>query len=193
MTGLDRTIPRIAFDLRSGAPLVLQRVGRSTTSEEVAAALAAELGSPVRAASRLDDASGVAVIDGRSLRDTDFATWDLRRATLVPPGASRVVLLDAATASWLLQNAPHTASWAGGVSLPADPAVRAAQSDEELEAGAALFDRWLREGHGAALRGQVVALDLVSGRAFVGRVDASPLAVAQEQLDEGIVYVERVR
>lgn len=125
MTHLDRTLPRVAFDLRSGAPLVLQRVGRSTTPDEVAAGLSAQLGSPVRVAPHFDDTADVAVIDGRSLRATDFATWDPRRATLVPPGASRVVLLDVATASWLLQNAPHTASWAGGVNLPADPTVRA--------------------------------------------------------------------
>jgi hypothetical protein len=181
---------RVALEVLSGAPLILQRVGRGVGAEEFAGRLGSALQGAVRVATTWDDGRDVAVIDARMTPPEVFAGWDARRPTLVPAGACRVLLLDAASAAMLLSRAPHLGSWAGGVCLPEPDLVRPARTEEELRIGGRLFDEWVRRG---GRRGERVGIDLQTGRAFTRTSDGSVFDVAREHLDEGVIFVGQPR
>lgn len=183
-------VPRVAAQLEAGAPLVLQRAGRSTAVGEFAAALGECLQRDVRVATEWDEVADVAVLDARSLSRDEFARWDAVRATLVPPGGQRVVLLDAVSAGALLASAPHVASWAGGVWLPEPELVGVVQTEKDMEVGRRLLREWSERHPGHA--GEWVGIDLQSGRVFRRTGDASEVDAAREALDEGLVYRGRV-
>ena len=188
---LDATAARRALDLAGGASLLLQRVPRAWTADALAGALQPLVGRPVRVARGLDDAVDIAVWDARGQPPATFDAWDPQRATLVPADGARIVLLDVATARHVLQRAPHTASFAGGVTMPPPGAVRGAETLEQAEAGDALLRRTVADH--PEHRGRLVGIDLLSERIFAGLPDATPVEVAREHLDEGIIYVGVVR
>ena len=186
---MSDSVDRVALRVLAGSPLVLQRVPRAFDPDAFASDLAAKVGQAVRVVSALDDRPDLALVDLRHTGPSTFVNWDPRRADLVPDGGQRVVLLSAATGRALLQQAPHTASWAGDVGLPAEPSVRSARSDDELATGRHLFAAWAAEE--ALPRGAAIGIDLATERRFRGRADVSPLDLAREALDEGIVYLTR--
>ena len=67
--------------------------------------------------------------------------------------------------------------------------MRSARSDDELATGRHLFAAWAAEE--ALPRGAAIGIDLATERRFRGRADVSPLDLAREALDEGIVYLTR--
>lgn len=177
---------RVATDLAAGAQVVLQRVPRSMSAEALAAELEATLvtdwGPPIPGMLR--------VIDARQ-RAADFVDLDLRRAVLATVDSPLVVVLDAASARAMLADAPHLASWAGGVWLPGERAVRYVESDAERERGRILLRRRLiEEGLDVQVRGLSVGVDLATTRLFVPRGDDDAITLARRSLDEGIVHVE---
>lgn len=112
-----------------------------------------------------------------------------------PHSSPVVVLLDVATATELGRMAPQTVSWAGGVWLPPESAVRRVRDESEL----VLVERALRDVLAAdpdrrrELRGSVVALDLASRRLFTALPDATVFDRAEELLDDGLVGMSVVR
>lgn len=187
----------IAIELQAGQPLILQRVRRAVNAEALAASLAAQAGEDVHVVATPWEAcaAGPRVMDARRALEADFDDWDVRRATLATPERPLVVLLDVVTSTWLLVAAPHVASWAGGVRLPVPPSVRPALSEEEIGAGKRQLRDALAESPGLAaeLAGLTFAVDLASGRIFKPRPSTSALELARDAMDEGVVWVTRLR
>lgn len=183
------TAEQVAALLSGGATVVLQRAARGVTAE----ALAEFVGGHV-ATDPFEPGAGGRVVDARTWRD--FTGWDVRRGELerAARASPLVLLLDVASSQALLRDAPQTASWAGGVWLPPDPAARPARTEEEFALGA----RALAEALGgdpifaATHRGELVAVDLLTRRLFAPTGDASAVDHAREHLDEGILHVGRV-
>lgn len=186
----------LALELRAGLPLALQRVRRSETAEAFAAELGDSLDGAVRVVSHPLEppGEGVRVLDGRRFREEDFAAWDMERARLASAEHPLVILLDVATTRWLLQAAPHVASWASGVRLPVPSAVRVARSKDELAAGRRWLQRLLRDDpvFSARHHGMTIAIDLLTGKDFVPSPPTTALERARDNLDEGIVFVTRI-
>jgi hypothetical protein len=127
------------------------------------------------------------VLDAR--RTLQFEEWDVERERIAACGQI-VVLLDVASSDRLLQQAPHFATWAGGVRLPAESGVRGVQTNREFEVGKRLLSRKLAEN--PEISGGQLAIELASSRIFRPRWNQTALEVAQDRLDQGIVYVEEV-
>ena len=185
-----------ALDLLGGADLVLQRVPRATSADAIATRLVEELdreGNVVHAADTVSPGA-VRVLDGRALGEDTFSRWDRARATLAMAGSPLVVLLNVEAGRRLLRAAPHVASWAGGVRLPAESVIQIAQSEAQLEAGRAALSRALQSDPALAVRaaGRSVGVVIGSDRVFVMSPDASVVDQARCELDEGLLYVARV-
>lgn len=186
----------VALDVSGGALVVLQRVPRSTTAESMARRLREELGSEVRVVHSPEAVADAAVrvLDGRSLRHDTFARWDQMRPTLARPGSPLVVLLNVEATRALLQAAPHVASWAGGVRLPAEPIIAETRTPAQREAGRLAFARALQADPTLRIRaqGRSVGVVIGSGRTFIMRPDAHIEDQARSELDEGLIYISRV-
>lgn len=186
----------IALRVRSGLPLVLQRVPLQLGARTAAQVLAERLERPVEVVTDAFAAKpdAVRVIDARPLRADTFQRWDEGRAQLGDERSPLVVLLDVHSGKALLAAAPHLSSWAGGVQLPEEKSVRPARSEEELTLGRAALRRALyehpelRETHPRVPIGVMIGSD----RLFLGEGDVYPLQAAREQLDEGILYITRL-
>ncbi len=180
---------RLAAELLAGTPVIVQRVPPTVDSSSVAAAVRAALGVDVEVCVDPFQRAGAAVVDLRGRED--MTEFERRRAELSRPGQPLVLLADLRSSKLLLQQAPQMASWAGGVRLPEPPSVRPSASKEEVELGRQVLARALAEG--AQLPpGTSVGVNLADGRLFRRRGDHLPLQQAQEELDEGIIYVGRV-
>lgn len=186
----------IALRVRSGLPLVLQRVPLQLGARTAAQVLAERLERPVEVVTDAFAAKpdAVRVIDARPLRADTFQRWDEGRAQLGDERSPLVVLLDVHSGKALLAAAPHLSSWAGGVQLPEEKSVRPARSEEELTLGRAALRRALyehpelRETHPRVPIGVMIGSD----RLFLGEGDVYPLQAAREELDEGILYITRL-
>ena len=190
-------VASVVLELQAGQPLILQRVRRAVTAESAARSLSTALGSPVQVVNSPWEPgeAGCRVMDARRAGEASFDDWDVRRATMTTPDRPLVVLLDVVTSTWLLVAAPHVASWAGGVRLPTPPSVRPALSDDEIKVGERLLREALAESPGLAaeLVGRTFAVDLASGRIFVPRLTTSALELARDAMDEGVVWMTRLR
>lgn len=192
MDSLDLVVMRV----RSGLPLVLQRVPRQLDAQSAARTLAERLERPVEVVTDAFAAKpdAVRVIDARPLRADTFQRWDEGRAQLGDERSPLVVLLDVHSGKALLTAAPHLSSWAGGVELPEEKSVRPALSDQEVVLGRAALRRQLharpalRETHPGVPIGVVIGSD----RLFLGEGGVHPIQAAREELDEGIVYITRL-
>lgn len=178
--------------LLAGAPVTLQRVTPGQTAEQFAAAWAALAGTPVSVATDLFGPQRPSVVDLRG--GVDFSWLDARRSDLAAIPGQMLVLVDVQTGRALLRQAPQTASWAGGVHLPHPSAVRPARTDQEVQLGREMLARALREAGPAVHRksGESVGLNLADARLFFREPHRRPLEAAEEELDEGIIYVGRV-
>jgi hypothetical protein len=179
---------RVATDLAAGAQVVLQRVPRSMAADTFASAL----GRPAAVVTAWSGpiAGTIRVLDARQ-RVPDFADLDGQRAFLATADSPLVVLLDAASARAMLADAPHLASWAGGVWLPGERAVRYANNEAERERGHILLARRIgEEGLQDVAFGRSVGVDLATTRVFVPSGDDDAITLARRALDEGIVHVE---
>ncbi len=183
-----RSVQLIALELEAETHIVLQRVPRSTTAEHVAD----ELTDAVVAEQVFHDAQTVQVVDTRQWTADRFADWDVRRQELID-GPRLVILLDAASGERLLKTAPQTASWAGGVRLPAERDVRPAESDDEKAAGRETLERLCRERPElvSEYRHQTIGVNLSDGRLFTPTLSESALSRARSELDEGIIFLSR--
>lgn len=186
---LDRTLDRVQLELTAGMPVVLLRVPRVPTSV-VADGLAARLGAGPLVDNPTSPAEGWRLLDARGWPQSRFEAWDAVRG-MVGPGL--VVLLDVGAADAITRAAPQFTSWAGGIRLPLESGVRPARSEQELAVGASVLARALAAD--PTLRthsGETIAVDLLTERVFLPRSDASALELAQEKLDQGVVYVVRL-
>ncbi len=194
---MTTTARLVGLQLRAGSRGVLQRVVRGVSTADFAKDLETEAGQPVDVVRTLEDEAEAAtvLIDLRGALPMTFDGWDPRREDLFPKERSVVVLLDVSGAQALWRAAPQTASWLGGVRLPAEPPVRPAATGQERAEGEAALLRALdaQPDFLEAHRGQTVGVDLFSGRLFAGRTDATPLDLAQEALDQGILFLTRLR
>ena len=174
----NKTADRVVLELLGGARLVLQRVARGTDAGAFARYLEASTGrATALVVGRVPAIEGsVRLLDARGWTSGAFVGWDAIRATLATPAAQLVVLLDVAAARALSSAAPQVASWAGGIRLPVEAAVRPARTREEEERGRAALQRAMEEEPDRLqkLIGEVIAIDLFSERVFVGRPDAGP-------------------
>lgn len=186
----------VVMQVRSGLPLVLQRVPRQLDARSAAHTLAERLQRPVEVVTDAFAAKpdAVRVIDARPLRSDTFRRWDEGRAQLGDERSPLVVLLDVHSGKALLAAAPHLSSWAGGVQLPEEKSVRPARSDEELELGRAALRRVLyqRPELGETHPRVPIGVIIGSDRLFLGEGGVYPLQAAREELDEGILYITRL-
>lgn len=197
MSGPDALlVRRLQAEVQAGARVILQRVPRSLRASELGAALSG-LGMTASVVSSPWEPTGsqVDVVDARGHDAESLEALDTRRHDLEARTTSLLLLLDVATGRRLARHAPHVLSWAGGVRLPPVVPVRTAQTEEELSLGESAFHRALAAlgPRRANLVGHTVAVDLASEQVFMGRSDGSALDVARENLDEGIVFMGRVR
>lgn len=180
---MKTSMEQVALELAAGRIVVLQRVPPQLTALAAMEELAQYTGQP----------APVRLIDARGWLEDRFIGWDIRRAVLASEASPLVVLLDVLATRSILTAAPQTCSWAGGVRMPVEKVVRLARSPSEIALGKTRLSEWMDAEPGWKTHlGEPVAIDLGSGRVFWGRELASPLAVAREYLDEGIVYMTRV-
>ena len=187
--------PEKAAVLLQGGHFVLLRVPRRASAAELVRGLMDQGLDAVVVEQALPLVEGrVRVLDARLYREADFEGWDVQREILSSPSSPLLVLLDVASGTSLLRTAPHLVSWAGGVWMVAEPTVRPAHTEEELELGRAALRRALAEDESfrVAHMGQTVAVDLLTGRLFAGGPDGGALQEARIYLDEGTVFLERL-
>lgn len=178
----------IALQLEGGAQMVLQRVPPSLTAEDVARAL-----DGVVVGSAHAEGAVPRVLDARrNAPDID----DVDRLALVeqPDRSPLVILLDHASASALAVRAPQTVSWAGGIWLPPDHPLRGVRTEDELEQGLRALTLALESDPdlGSTHAGEEVAVDLLTRQVFFREGTATPLDVARERRDDGVVYLGRL-
>lgn len=191
------TLELLALSVEHTGGVLLQRVPRALRLEECVRSLTEQLGRPAQA---VPDASPprpgvVRVLDARQAPVASFARWDQTREALITPDSPLVILLNANSAADLLRHAPHLASWAGGVRLPREPEVRAAQSEAELATGQRMVRRLLsaRPELREDLEGIVFGVDLATERLFRGAEGYPALHQARDLMDQGIVYLTTLR
>ncbi len=187
------SVERLAMAILAGSPVLFQRVARSVRADDFVSALARASGLPFVAGKDVYADAVPTVVDLR-IDSAPVNGLDPHRARLLDRRHPLVVLLDLASSKLLLQHSPQTASICGGVAMASPSAVRPARTDDEVRLGRDILPRRLRESAQEALkhRGESVAVNLADGRLFFRLGDRLPLAQAQEELDEGIVYVGRV-
>lgn len=176
----------VGLQLDAGAPLVLQRVPRSMDAETFARELHEVIGRAAVVIADVDELvpDAIRVLDARACKRS-FANWDAKREMLGSVASPLVVLLDVATTRVLLTDAPHTASWAGGVWLPSEPVIRSARGESEIHHGKQLLEQHRLADH----RGRIVGVDLLSARLFVDTEERSAADAAAEELDEAVLYM----
>ncbi len=190
------TVDQIALLIRANLPVILQRVPRWFTAEQVAAELTALL---ERTTQVVSDPLGlnpptVRILDGRQMTEREAQRWEIGRASLGTPDSPLVVLLDAASARVVLRTAPHVTSWAGGVQLQVEHTVRPTQTEQERRLGNNAFSRVRKESRELleTFLGYTIGVDLGTERIFVPTLAASALDAAREELDEGLIHMVRV-
>ncbi len=192
MSGIALRLDAIALTVASGARVQFQRVPPGIDAPGLAAALVGATGVSFRACADLFEDATAAVVDLRS--GFDFSGLDPERARLVERVHPVVVLLDVASSKALLRGAPQTAFICGGVHLPHPSGVRPARTEQEVQLGRDILARELRAhpSEAAAHRGGSVGVSIASGRLFFREGERLPMEQAEEELDEGIVYLGRV-
>lgn len=127
----------VGLALAAEVPVVLQRVPPRTTDRAFATRLAEVTGREVRVVEQpLPVLPGlIRVLDARALAAGSFRAWQADREGLGTADAPLVVLLDVRAGRLLLEEAPHLASWAGGVRMPMEPVVRTTESKQERQLG----------------------------------------------------------
>lgn len=187
---------RLKLEIDTGALLILQRVSPGLSSEALADQLSSALGSPVEAVIEpfTDGPGPPRLLDARSLPPGAFHSWEPRRAELALPDAPLIVLLDVASGRRLLREAPHVATWAGGVRMPPEPTVRPAETAQERRLGRNALSRAQSERPELADRwdGQTLGVAIGSDRLFFPSTSASALQQARAEMDEGILYLHRL-
>lgn len=158
--------------------------------EETASSVAQTLSGHVAASPFGHEGDEPVVIDARGQGQEFFESWDDRREELLalPP---KVVLLNVAAGRELLRTAPHTASVAGGVMLPAENTARLVETEDEEALGRRELNIALEEVGEEQFRGCLVGVDLYTKRLY-GRPGEDPRHLAQEDLDFAVLYVEYV-
>jgi hypothetical protein len=181
-----RTLDAIAIELLAGAPWVLQRISRAWSVPALLRAISARLGAALPQVEGPFTALPLAACDARMI--ADFTDWEPRRA--LPAETQRLVLLDAASGDRLLQQAPQFASYAGGVRLPLDPAIRVARTRAEEKIGEDAFARALSEDPDFAARNRdrFVSVLLGSSALIEPREPCSAIERVLQRTDDGIVY-----
>lgn len=188
----------VALELDTGAWCVLQRVPAGTDADAFASALSDRISAECRQVEDVDfsgQVGPVRLLDARRrVRPRDYAGWDPGRSSLAGPDRPLVVLLNVPASLALLRGAPQVASWAGGVRLPAEPHVRATETDAEEQLGRRKLRTRLHQDPELAerLQGLTFAVELSTGRIFTPSPDSVALLVAAENLDQGVVYVTRL-
>ena len=187
---------RLKLELEAGALLVLQRVSPSLTAEALAVGLSSALEGPVELVIEpfTEGPRPPRLLDARSLPPGAFHSWEPRRAELALSDAPLIVLLDVDTGRRLLREAPHVASWAGGVRMPSEPTVRPAETAQERRLGRNALSRAQSERPELADRwdGQTLGVAIGSDRLFFPSTSASALQQARAEMDEGILYLHRL-
>ena len=179
------TPEQIALSLDAGSSVVFQRVPPNLDAGTLAEALQ---GTVVK--DPFEDANPPRVLDAR--RHRSFAGLDPDRARLsdLADRSPLVVMLDHASADALARDAPHTLSWAGGVWLPPDHPAFGAYTDEQVEEGERALKMAIERepSFARAHAGELVAVDILSGRLFARVGTATAFDVAREHIDDGIIY-----
>lgn len=190
------TVDTVSLALATDAIAVLQRVPRGALADEFAARIAKATGRPIRLVeSPTPPVLGeIRVLDGRKIPPGGFEDWDEHREELATPEAPLVVMLDVVSARQLLREAPHVASWAGGIRLPVEALVRPAASVQERRMGRNALSRVLHEHPELVSErdGEIVGVEIGSDRLFLQLPDTSPLQRARLELDEGMIYLVRL-